>query len=170
MWVLAFWTTSLGTDCACQLPSRHVWTTWERSTHSFHWVQQGTILVALATTDVLRITIDTDELSWMPVSMILSHQIPMVLFGQSRWTVIPCGHHQHWTTWLDEANSTGSIMIVQIFVERISVVLMYFILGAVNVSRVLVAILVLVVLWVARKTKVVWSTTVVIVMLSTNYP
>ena len=45
-------------------------------------------------------------------------------------------------------------MIVQISVERISVVLNYFILGAVNVSRILEAILVLVVLWVARKTKV----------------
>jgi len=43
----------------------------------------------------------------------------------------------------------------QFFVERISVVLTYFILGAVNVSGMLVAILVLVVLWVARKTKVV---------------
>ena len=46
-------------------------------------------------------------------------------------------------------------MIVQIFVERISVVLTYFILGAVNVARTLLVILVLVVLWVARKTKVV---------------
>ena len=45
-------------------------------------------------------------------------------------------------------------MIVQISVERISVVLTYLILGAVNVSPTLVAILVLVVLWVARKTKV----------------
>ena len=170
MWVLALWTISLGTDCACELPSRHVWTTWERSTHSFHRVQQGTILVLLATTDVLRITIDTDELPRMFVTIMPSHQIPMILFGSSRWTVIPCGHHQHWPTWLDEANSTGSIMIVQFFIERISVVLTYLILGAVNVSRTLVAILVLVVLWVARKTKVLWSTTVVIVRLSTNYP
>ena len=45
-------------------------------------------------------------------------------------------------------------MIVQISGERISVVLNYFILGAVNVSRILVAIFVLVVLWVARETKV----------------
>ena len=147
MWVLVLWTISLGTDCACQLSSRHVWQTWERSTYSFHRVQQGTILVLLGTTDVLMITIDTDELRWMLFNMICSHQIPMILFSPSRWTIIPCGHHHHWTTWLDEANSTGSIMIVQIFVERISVVLTYFILGSVNVSRSLVAILVLVVLW-----------------------
>ena len=170
MWVLALWTISLGTDCACQLPSRHVWKTWERSTNSFHGVQQGAIVVALAAFDILRITIDTDELTLMFVTMIRSHQIPMILFVPSRWTVIPCGHHQHWTTWLDEANSTGSIMIVQISVERISVVCIYFILGAVNVSRTLVAILVLVVLWVARKTKVLCSTTGVSKLLSTNYP
>ena len=93
MWLLALWTISLGTDCACQLSSRHVWKTWERSTHSFHRVQQGAIAIAIAAMDILRITIDTDELSWMPVSMILSHQIAMILFGPSRWTVIPCGHH-----------------------------------------------------------------------------
>ena len=55
MWVPALWTISLGTDCACQLSSRHVWRTWNRSTHSFHRVQQGTILVVLATRDILSV-------------------------------------------------------------------------------------------------------------------
>ena len=59
-------------------------------------------------------------------------------------------------------------MVVKISVEGIAVILVDFILSSVHVSSVLVAVFVLVVLWIVRKTKVVRSTAMVIVPLSAH--
>ena len=160
----------LGADGARQLSTADIWKTGKWTTASFHRIQQSTILVSMATRNIFWITIDTDEITWMFVTIIWSHQIPLILLGPSRWTVIPCGHHQHWTTWRHEADNTGCVMIMKISLKRVSVVLTDFILSAVNVSCILVTIFVLVVLWIVRKTKVVGSTTDVAVVFTSDYP
>ena len=59
-------------------------------------------------------------------------------------------------------------MVVKISIKGISAILAHFILSAVYVSSSLVAVFVLVVLWIVRKTKVVRPTTNVSVPLSAN--
>ena len=133
------------------------------------WRPSAGILVGMATTNKLWIPVNTDEIGWMLVVIIWSHQVPMILLGPSRWTVIPGRHHQHRATWLDEADNTWCFMILEISLKRVSVAITYFIFSAVHVSGVLMAICVLVILWIVWKAKVVRSTTRVSVMLSTHY-
>ena len=106
--------SSLGTHSACQLSTADIRKTREWATNTFHSVQQSTIFVGMATRNILRIPINTDEVTWMLVAMMSSHQVPMILLGPARWTVIPRGHHQHWATWLDEADNAWRIMIMEI--------------------------------------------------------
>ena len=81
-----------------------------------------------------------------------SHQIPMLLLAPFRWTctVIPSGHHQHWTTWVDMADGTRCIVVMEIFLNR------QFILSTIDeTSVVLITIFVLIVLWNLWKAKIV---------------
>ena len=160
---------SLGAHSACQLPTADIWKAWERATNSFHSVQQGTIVVRMGTRNILWVSINADEVTWMLVAMICRHQVPMVLLGPSRWTVISCRHHQHGTTWLDIADNTRCIMVMEISLKGITVIPTDFILRAIYVSRALMAIFVLVILWIVWKAKIIWSSSDVIVMFSTNY-
>ena len=105
----------------------------------------------------------------MPMTGVFSHQVPMIFFGPSRRTVIPCGHHQHWATWLDKADNTGSFMVVDISFENSANESTYLIFSAVHISPTLDAISVSVILWIMRKAKVVCTTSKVIVILSTHY-
>ena len=66
--------------------------------------------------------VSTDEVFLVPVVVIWGHQVPMILLGPSRWTVIPCGHHQHWATWLDKADNARRLVIMKISSERIATV------------------------------------------------
>ena len=161
--------SSLGTHCACQLSTADIWKTWEWPTNTFHSVQQSTILVSMATRNILRVSVNTNEVTWMLAVITVSHQVPMILLGPSRWAVIPSRHHQHWTTWLDEADNARRIMIVKISLKRVSVVIIHLIFSAVHVSSLLMAIFVLVILWIMWKAKVVRSTTRVFVPFSTHY-
>ena len=111
-------------------------------------------------------TLNPRQHRWQSV-IICSHQVPMILLGPSRWTVIPGRHHQHRATWLDEADNAWCFMIVKI--SLFSVAIIYFIFSAVHVSGPLNAIFVLVILWIVWKAEVVRSTTRVTVMLSTHY-
>ena len=160
---------SLGAHSACQLSTADIRKTWEWATNTFHRVQQSTILVGIATRNILRILVNTDEITWMLVSMIFCHQVPMILLGPSRWTIIPGRHHQHRATWLDEADNAYCFMIMDISLKRVTAVLTHFIFSTVNVSGGLIAIFVLVILWIVWKAKVVRSTTRVIVEVSTHY-
>ena len=160
---------SLGTHSGCQLSTAGIRRTWEWAAISFHSVQQGTVFVGMATRNILWILINTNEVAWMLVVMISSHQVPMILLDPSRWAVISSRHHQHWTTWLDEADDARRIMIVKISLKRVSVVIIHFIFSAVHVSNGLRAIFVLVIFWIVWKAKVVRSTTRVIVVFSTQY-
>ena len=159
---------SLGAHSTCELPSADIWKTWERATNPFHGVQQGTIVVRMCTRNILWVSINADEVTWMLVAMIWCHEVPMVLLGPSRWTVISCRHHQHGATWLDIADNTRCIMIMEISLKGNPVIVLNFILRAIYVSRGLMAISVLVVLWIVWKAKIVCSSSGVIVMFSTN--
>ena len=162
---------SLGAHSACQLSTADIRKTWEWATNTFHRVQQSTILAGMATRNKLWILVNTDEITWMLVAIMFCHQVPMILLGPSRWTVIPGRHHQHRATWLDEADNTWCFMIVEISLKRVTAVLVptQFIFSTVNVSGVLMAICVLTILWIVGKAEVVRSTTWVIVVFSTNY-
>ena len=104
---------SLGANSASQLSTWNVWTTRQiSSTCAFDKVHQGAIRVCLGARDELRISINTDEFFLVFVGVVRSHQIPMILLGPSRWTVIPSGHHQHWATWLDIADGTRRILVL----------------------------------------------------------
>ena len=107
-------------------------------------VHQGAIRVCLGARDERRISINTDEFFLVFVGVVRSHQIPMILLGPSRWTVIPSGHHQHWATWVDIAEGTRCIVVLEIFVKRVK---RQFVLSAIYQSSVLNAVLVLIVLW-----------------------
>ena len=85
------------------------------------------------------------------------------------WSLQMGSHPQHWTTWLDEADDARRIMIVKIFLKRVSVVIVHFIFSAVHESSGLIAILVFVLFWIVWKAKVARSTTRVIVVFSTHY-
>ena len=123
----------------------------------------------MATRNKLWILVNTDEITWMPVVIMFCHQVPMILLGPSRWTVIPGRHHQHRATWLDEADNTWCFMIMEISLKRVTAVLTHFIFSTVHVSGGLTTICVLAILWIVWKAEVVRSTTIVTVMLSTHY-
>ena len=123
----------------------------------------------MGTRNKLWILVNTDEITWMLVAIIFCHQVPMILLGPSRWTVIPGRHHQHRATWLDEADNAYCFMIMDISLKRVTAVLTHFIFSTVHVSGVLMAICVLAILWIVWKAEVVHSTTMVSVMLSTHY-
>ena len=161
--------SSLGTHSACQLSTADIRKTRKWATNTFHSVQQSTIFVGMATRNILRISINTDEVTWMLVVMIRCHQVPMILLGPARWTVIPRGHHQHWATWLDEADNAWRIMIMKISLKRVSVVFTHLIFSAIHVSGALMAIFVLVIFWILWKAEVTPPTTRVIEVLSTHY-
>ena len=161
--------SSLGTHSTCQLSTVDIRKTREWATNTFHSVQQSTIFVGMATRNRLRIPINTDEVTWMLVVMIISHQVPMILLGPVRWAVIPSRHHQHWATWLDEADNAWRIMVVKMFLKRVAVVITHFIFSAVHESGMLMAIFVLVIFWIVWKAEVIRPTTMVIVVLSTHY-
>ena len=160
---------SLGAHSACQFSTADIRKTWEWSTNAFNRVQQSTILVGMATGNILWVLVNTDEVGWMLVAMICSHQVPLILLGPSRRTVIPCRHHQHWATWLDEADNAWRIMIVEISLKRVTAVLTHVIFSTVHVSSVLMAICVLVILWIGWKAEVVRSTTMVSVAFPAYY-
>ena len=160
---------SLGAHSACQFSTADIRKTWEWSTNAFNRVQQSTILVGMATGNILWVPVNTDEVGWMLVAMICSHQVPLILLGPSRRTVIPSRHHQHWATWLDEADNAWRIMIVEISLKRVTAVLTHFIFSTVHVSGVLMAICVLVIPWIVWKAEVVRSTTMVSVAFSAYY-
>ena len=160
---------SLGAHSACQLSTVDIRKTWEWATNTFHRVQQSTNLVCIATRNILWILVNTDEITWMLVAIIFCHQVPMILLGPSRWTVISGRHHQHRATWLDEADNACCFMIMEISLKRVSVAITYFIFSAVHVPGVLMAICVLAILWIVWKAEVVRSTTRVILVFSTHY-
>ena len=160
---------SRGTHSACQLSPINIRKTRKWATNTFHRVQQSTILVCMASRNILWIPVNTDEVTWMLVVIMFCHQVPMILLGPSRWTVISGWHHQHRATWLDEADNAWCFMIMEIFLKRVSVAITYLIFSAVHVSGVLMAIFVLVILWIVWKAKVVRSTTRVIVVFSSHY-
>ena len=72
----------------------------------------------MGTRNKLWILVNTDEITWMLVAIIFCHQVPMILLGPTRWTVIPGRHHQHRATWLDEADNTWCFMIMEIFLKK----------------------------------------------------
>ena len=109
---------SLGAHSACQLSTADIRKTWEWATNTFHRVQQSTILAGMATRNKLWILVNTDEITWMLVAIMFCHQVPMILLGPSRWTVISGRHHQHRATWLDEADNTWCFMIMEIFLKK----------------------------------------------------
>ena len=96
---------SLGAHSASQLSTWNIWTTRQISSAcAFDKVHQGAIRVCLSDRDELRVSINTDGFFLVFVGVVRSHQIPMILLGPSRWTVIPSGHHQRWATWVDIAD------------------------------------------------------------------
>ena len=161
---------SLGAHSACQLSIGDVWTTGECTTSAFHGVQQGTILEGLGSRNILWVGINTDEIFGIMVCVMWSHQVPMILLGPSIWAVIPCGHHQHWATWLDVTDSARGIVVMETSLKRVSIVLINSVLNTVHdCSHVLVSIFVLVIFWIVRKAKVVDLTTSVARSFSTRY-
>ena len=86
-----------------------------------------------------------------------------ILLGPPSRTIVPRGHHQHWATWLDKADNTRRLVIMKISSERIPTVGADLIFSTVHISWVLIAVVIPVVLWIVWKTKVVYSTTLVIV-------
>ena len=76
---------------------------------------------------------------------------------------LPSGHHQHWTTWLDIADGTRCIVVMEMFLKR------QFILSAIDeTSVVLITIFVLIVLWNLWKAKIVGAPSSVSVVISTH--
>ena len=97
--------SSLGAHSASQLSTADIRKTWKWATNTFHRVQQSTILVCVATRNILWIPVNAYELTCMLVAIMFGHQVPIVLLGPSRRTVISGRHHQHRATWLDEADN-----------------------------------------------------------------
>ena len=84
----------LGTNGARQFSTGDVRKAWQGAATSLHKVQQCTILTCLSAMNVLRLSVNTNEVSGARVIVMCCHQIPMVLFVPAGWTVIPCRHHQ----------------------------------------------------------------------------
>ena len=158
---------SLGANSACQLSPVDVWFTWKWATHPFHRVQQRTILVGLGTRDIISVLVNTYVVTLLLVVVVFSHQVPMILLGPARWTIIPCGHDEHRATWLGKANGADCIIVMDVFLQWVESV--DFILGAIHVSCVLMSIFVLVVLWIVWKAKIINPTTLMSIMFTTNY-
>ena len=154
---------------ACQFSMLNIWRTRQGATKTFYRVQQSFPSADVAARNTFWVFVNTDDVFLAWVVVMFSHQVPMILLGPSRWTVISCGHHQQWTTWFDKADNTRCVVIMEISFERVPIVLRDFILGSVHVCWVLIAIAVPVVRWIAWKTKVVNSTTLMSVMFSTYY-
>ena len=85
---------SLGAHSTSELSTGDIWATWEGATNSLHWIKEDTILVGRSTWNLLCVVVNTDEFTWLFVVVIFAHQIPIILLGPARQTVIPCGHHQ----------------------------------------------------------------------------
>ena len=100
--------------------------------------------------------------------IVSSHQVPMILFGPTIRTVIPCGYHQLSATWPDIADSTGSIMIMDILFERIEGA--HFILGAVYGSSSFKSVSVFSIFGLVWQTEVITSSSCVAVMAACYEP
>ena len=154
---------------ACQFSMLNIWRTRQWATKTFYRKQQSFPSADVAARNTLWVFVNTDDVFLARVVVTWTHQVAMILLGPSRWTVIPCGHHQQWTTWFDKADDTRCVVIMEISFERVSIVLRDFILSSEHVCWELIAIAVPVVLWIVWKTKVVNSTTLMSVMFSTYY-
>ena len=147
----------------------NIWQARKWATITFYWVQQSTFSISVAAWNIFWVFINADEIALLLVIIIFSHQVAMILLGPSRRTVIPCRHHQQRTTWFDKADNTWRLVIMKISFERVPTVLMDFIFGSVHVCWVLIAIAVPVILGIVWKAKIIYSTTLVSVMISTRY-
>ena len=119
-------------------------------------------MAGLTSCNRLRIPVNTDKISRFFVTPVFSHQVPMILFGPTIRTVIPCGYHQLSATWPDIAHDTGSVMIVDISIKRIEGA--HFILGAVYNSSTFKTVSVFSIFGLVWQTEVVTSSSCVIVM------
>ena len=103
---------SFGAHSACQFTASNVREAWQWTTLSFHEVQKGTILAIVTAMNKLCLPINAKESGWMLVARVPCHQVPMVLLGPTRGTVIPSAgiincvarewtsHTAHGTSWL----------------------------------------------------------------------
>ena len=137
---------SLGANSASKLSTWNVWTTRQiSSTCAFDKLKYIKAPFVFAWVPGMNSgSLSTQWILFGFVGVVRSHQIPMILLGPSRWTVIPRGHHQHWATWVDIAEGTRCIVVLEIFVKRVK---RQFVLSAIYQSSVLNAVLVLIVLW-----------------------
>lgn len=87
-----------GTNGACQLSPADIWEAWQRTTTSLHKIQQRAILISLGARQILSFPVNTNKVSNAFMVIMSCHQVTVKLFGPTRWTIIPCGHHYLRTT------------------------------------------------------------------------
>ena len=155
----------LGAYSAGQLSVGDIWMTREWTTNTFHGVQLCTIFACRRTWASLCVLVNTYVVALLLVVVVFSHQVPMVLLGPPRWTIIPCRHHKHWGTWPDKTYNARCIVVIEGFRKRVERI--YFILSSIHESRALMSIFVLVILWAAWKTEIVYSAALMIVTFAT---
>ena len=72
----------------------NIWRTRQGATKTFYRVQQSFPSADVAARNTFWVFVNTDDVFLAWVVVMFSHQVPMILLGPSKWTVISCGHHQ----------------------------------------------------------------------------
>ena len=121
----------------------------------------------MATRDGLSIHINAHKFAGMLVAIVRCHQVPVVLFGPSRGTLVGCRDHHLGTTWLDVTHGARSILVIKIFAKAWEIACL--ILRAVYRSGSLPALDVLVINRVVGKTNKIRSSTGVIIKTTAHH-
>ena len=121
----------------------------------------------MATRDGLSIHINAHKFAGMLVAIVRCHQVPVVLFGPSRGTLVGCRDHHLGTTWLDVTHGARSILVIKIFAKAWEIP--WLILCAVYHSGSLPALDVLVINRVVGKTNKIRSSTGVIIKTTAHH-
>ena len=158
----------LGTYYACQFVAVNIRNTrYTVIAISLHWVQQCSICVTMATRDGLSININAHKFAGMVVTIVRCHQIPVVIPGPSRGTLVRRRDHHLGTTWLDVTHGARSILVIKIFAKAWEIVCL--ILCAVYRSCPLPALDVFVIDRVVGKTNKIRASTMVPIITTSHY-
>ena len=121
----------------------------------------------MASRDGLSIDINAHKFAGMVVTIVRCHQIPVVIPGPSRGTLVGRRDHHLGTTWLDVTHGARSILVIKIFAKAWEIVCL--ILCAVYRSCPLPALDLFVIDRVVGKTNKIRASTMVPIITTSHY-
>ena len=156
------------TNNTCQLIAMYVrLARYPIVTVSLHCVQQSPIGAPVASWHNFCICVDTNKFTLMGMAIMRGHQIPMILSGPTRRTLVGSRNHHLGATWPDVTHSTRCIMVLKFVLKTRK--WRCFVLCAIYCSSTLPSTLVLIIYWIVGETDIVSAATNVSVVPTTYH-